>query len=358
MTKANWLLYGANGYTGELIAREAGRRSQTPILAGRSAAAISKLAKELHAETCTFALDDIARIVPQLAGARLVLNCAGPFSATAFPFMEACLRAGVHYLDITGEIDVIEAASARSERARQAGIALLPAVGFDVVPSDCLAGLLAERLPGATHLQLAFRGAGYLSPGTTKTWLEGLPKGGRVRIDGRITRVPLAYKSREIPFADGSRQAVTIPWGDVATAYYSSGIGNIEVYTTVAPEQLRLLRRYGWLLPLLRWGPLLRFFQRRVERTVRGPTAGDRASNQVSMWGRVENRAGRGVEATLITPNAYDLTVLTALAAVERVLSGGVAPGFHTPAQAFGREFILSMPGTELQYLPANGPQR
>jgi short subunit dehydrogenase-like uncharacterized protein len=342
-----WILYGANGYTGELIAREASRRGLRPILAGRDGPRVSRLAVELGCPARVFALSDVADIVRHLAGAQLLLNCAGPFSATAVPLLEACLLAGVDYLDITGEIDVIEAAAALNERAKQAGIVLIPAVGFDVVPSDCLAALLAAQLPSATHLQLAFTALGKLSPGTIKTTLENLPKGGRVRINGHITRVPLAWKTREVPFAKGSKTAVTIPWGDVASAYYSTGIGNIEVYTTVPAEQLRLLRRWGWLLPLLRWGPLLRYLQRRVERTIRGPTAGDRAAGWASLWGRVEDATGKSVEATLITPSGYDLTTLTGLASVERVLAGNVPPGFHTPSRAFGREFMLSIPGTD-----------
>ena len=262
-----WILYGANGYTGELIAREASQRGLKPILAGRNGNRISPLAAELGCSAQVFALSDVTEIVKNLSGVGLLLNCAGPFSATAAPLMEACLRAGLYYLDITGEIDVIEAAFAHSERAKQSGISLIPAVGFDVVPSDCLAALLAARLPDATRLLLAFTGAGRMSPGTTKTTIESLPKGGRVRINGQITRVPLVWKSREIPFAEGTKTAVTIPWGDVATAYYSTGIGNIEVYAPIPSEQLRLLRRWRWLLPLLRWGPLQRYVQRQVGRT-------------------------------------------------------------------------------------------
>ncbi len=344
-----WILYGANGYTGELIARAESRRGWRPTLAGRNEQRVSKLAAELGCPSRAFALKHATEIVSQLSGARLVLNCAGPFSATAVPLIEACLSAGVSYLDITGEIAVIESAAARDERAKRAGVVLIPAVGFDVVPSDCLAALLAARLPSATRLLLAFAGSGDLSPGSAKTLLDYLPHGGRARIDGRITRVPLAWKTREVPLAGRTKTAVTIPWGDVASAYYSTGIGNIEVYTPVAPKRLRLLRRWGWLLPLLRLGPLRRYAERRIARTVRGPTAGDRASGRASFWGRVEDDAGHSAEATLTTPSAYDLTVLTALAGVERVLAGNIPPGFHTPSRAFGREFILSIPGINYQ---------
>ena len=254
------------------------RRGLRPVLAGRNKAAVEALARELNCPSRAFALDSVDAVATQLAGARAVLHCAGPFSATAATMMDACLRAKTHYLDITGEIDVIETGAARDAQAKAAGVAIIPAVGFDVVPSDCLAALLHAQLPTATHLELAFMAGGGLSPGTAKTSLEGLPRGGRARIDGKIASVPTAWKSREIPFADGARWAVTIPWGDVASAYYSTGIPNIEVYMAMPPGQIRQLRRWRWLLPLLTLGPLQRFARRRIERTVKGPSNGGTGS--------------------------------------------------------------------------------
>ena len=181
-----------------------------------------------------FSLDNRRRIAEQLQGVRAVLHCAGPFSATGEPMMDACLESHVNYLDITGEIAVIEAAAARHDRAVQSGVSLLPAVGFDVVPSDCLAAMLAERLPGANQLQLAFAVGSRIGPGTARTIVEGLAGGGRVRCDGRIVDVPLAWKAMNIPFRSGVQPAVTIPWGDVAAAWHTTGIGNIEVYAAMS----------------------------------------------------------------------------------------------------------------------------
>src|SRR5690606_5088937 len=93
-------------------------------------------------------------------GVDLVLHCAGPFGETSRPMLKACLRAGAHYLDITGEIAVFEAVMARDPEIRRAGVAAIPGVGFDVVPTDGLAALLGQALPGATHLELAFAGLG------------------------------------------------------------------------------------------------------------------------------------------------------------------------------------------------------
>lgn len=345
----DWMIYGANGYTGRRIAQEAVRRGRRPLLAGRSQASIEALAAELGCECRVFSLDDAADLAGHLRGLRLVVHCAGPFSATAAPMMDACLDVGAHYCDITGEIDVIEAGHDRHPRALATGVALMPAVGFDVVPTDCLAASLAARLPGATHLELAFAAGGGLSRGTAKTMVENLPRGGRVRRDGALARVPAAWKAREIPFRDGPRWAMTIPWGDVASAYYSTGIPNIEVYLATPRGAVRRLQ---WVRPLLRLtglAPVQRMLKRSIDRGAPGPSESDLAASRCSLWGSVGDAAGRHVSGTLETPGGYPLTVQTTLAAAERILVGGVEPGFHTPSQAFGADFILSFPDTDMQ---------
>jgi short subunit dehydrogenase-like uncharacterized protein len=344
------MIYGANGYTGRLIARHAVERGLRPTLAGRNHEAVTALAAELECPAVSFSLEQPARIAEHVQGHAAVLHCAGPFSQTARQMMDACIAARADYLDITGEIDVILWAVARGERAAGAGVALLPAVGFDVVPSDCLAAMLHERLPQARVLQLAFSGTGGLSPGTAKTMFESLPHGGRVRIDGQLRDVPTAWKTLDIPFRHGKRFGMTIPWGDVASAFYSTGIPNIEVYTAVSPKQVARLRRIRFLLPLLGWRPLQALARRRIEKTVSGPADDVRQSTGSSLWGRVSDDQGNAISATLETLSGYELTALTAVAALERALSRSVPRGFSTASQAFGRQFILSFPSTDMQW--------
>lgn len=346
-----WLLYGANGYTGALVAEEAARRGERPVLAGRREEAIRPLAERLGLAWRTFALDDPARIAEELraAGARAVLLCAGPFSATSAPVVEACLRAGAHYLDITGEIAVLEACHARDAEARRAGVVVMPGVGFDVVPSDCLAASLKEALPDATHLELAFAATGAPSAGTTKTAVEGAGKGGAIRRDGRIVRVPHAWRTATVPFPGGSRLAVTIPWGDVSTAWYSTRIPNIEVYLAAPPRMIRGMKLLRLAAPIVALGPVERLIKRRVERTVTGPDEATRRAGRVELWGRVTNAAGRRVEGTLVTPEGYHLTMLTALECTRRVVAGGVGAGALTPSMAFGARFITEFERCELR---------
>jgi short subunit dehydrogenase-like uncharacterized protein len=339
----HFLIYGANGYTGTLIAGEARARGQRPVLAGRNAEALASLASALGFEHRVFGVDDPDRVVEGLSGMQAVLNCAGPFTHTYRPIVNACLQAGVHYLDITGETTAFEGLAAQSAAAKAVAIMLLPGVGFDVVPSDCLAAHLKRRLPSATHLTLGFQSHGRMSRGTATTVVENLHGGGLVRQDGVLRQVPSAWKTRVIDFGTGPVRAITIPWGDVSTAYRSTGIPNIEVYMA-APRGVRLAalasRHIGWLLGTRLVQGLLR---RKIRAGLPGPTDEERARGRTYLWGEALANAGQKVVSRLQGPEGYTLTVQAALAVVERVLAGDAPPGFQTPSSAYGCDFVLSL---------------
>lgn len=346
---SSWLLYGANGYTGALVAEEAARRGMRPILAGRSESRVRPIAERLGLEHRCFPLDGASAIERHLDGVDLVLLAAGPFSATSAPVVEACLRRGIHYLDITGEIAVFEAVFARDAEARERGSVLMPGVGFDVVPSDCLAVTLAEALPGATTLELAFHSSEGPSAGTTKTMIEKLPSGGAARVDGEIVAVPSAWRDRSVPFRDRERWCASIPWGDVATAYRSTGIPNVTVYVSMPPKSVAMMRRLRPLAPVLGLAPVQSLLKWLAGRFVHGPSADARATARTQLWGRVATAAGDEVEGTLVTPEGYALTVQTAVEIAARVRDGRVDPGAWTPAQAFGGAFITEIDGCDLR---------
>jgi short subunit dehydrogenase-like uncharacterized protein len=336
-----WLLYGANGYTGELIAREAVRRGERPILAGRSAEKIEPLARELGCDWRAFDLDRI-----DLSGVQAVMHCAGPFSRTSAPMVDACLAAGAHYLDITGEISVFEAIMARHDEAVRRGVMLLPGVGFDVVPTDCLAAMLAEKMPDAEELWLAFYSPrGEISRGTLKTMIEGIGDGGAIRRNGKIVRVPLAWDVREIPFSVGTRTAMTIPWGDVSTAYYSTGIPNIRVYNASSPKAIQRVKRVRMLLPVLALRPIRSLLQKFANRRT-GPSEEKRNTGRMHLWGRVA-RGDREITMTISTPEGYLFTVRSSLDAMERVLQNP-KPGSYTPSRALGQDFVNTISGVDV----------
>jgi short subunit dehydrogenase-like uncharacterized protein len=341
-----WLLYGANGYTGKLIAAEAARRGLKPILAGRNASAIEPMAKKLKLPVRAFALDNPAAVRAGLKDVGLVLHCAGPFSATCAPMLEACLDVGAHYLDITGEIDVFAHCHAQHARASKRGIVVLPGAGFDVVPTDCLAAQLKRELPTADSLVLAFDASGGPSPGTARTGVEGLGNGGRARIDGKLVKVPLAWKTRSFDRDGQPRFAMSIPWGDVYTAFVSTGIPNIEVYMGVPPATAKNLRRIRWLGSLLGLAPVQSFLKAQVAKKVPGPSEKTRAASDCVVWGEARDPAGNQALGQLRTPNGYELTVSAALGIVEHLSAARkIAGGYYTPSLLMGPDYILRLPG-------------
>ncbi|HEU5100113.1 MAG TPA: saccharopine dehydrogenase NADP-binding domain-containing protein [Roseiflexaceae bacterium] len=345
MSPTSLLLYGANGYTGALIARLAVERGLRPILAGRSREAVAAVAGPLGLEYRVFALEDAAAVDAALAEARAVLLCAGPFAHTSRRVADACLRSRTHYLDITGEIAVFEALAARDAEARAAGIMLLPGVGFDVVPSDCLAAHLKRQLPSATQLALAFQALGRMSRGTANTAIENLARGGMVRRGGKLVAVPADYKTRTVDFGRGPVTVSAIPWGDVSTAYYSTGIPNIEVYTALSATTRRLLAITSYLRPLLSSYAAQRLLKWLVRSQPAGPSDAERARGASLLWGEVSDSQGQRRLAWLRTPEAYTLTALTALAIAEKLLAGQATAGFQTPSRAYGADLILQIPG-------------
>jgi len=342
-----FLIYGANGYTGELITRFAVERGMRPILAGRNAIAVEALAKKHHLDYRVFSLDEGYRVDGALQNVDVVLHCAGPFSLTSRSMVEACLRSKKHYADITGEIAVFEAMAKLDQKAKEAGIMIMPGVGFDVVPTDCLARHLKDRLPTANYLSLAFYGMGRLSHGTQATMTMNVGQGGAIRKDAKITRVPSGWKTREIDFGEVTKNAVTIPWGDVATAYYSTGIPNIEVYTVVPPSNLKMLKASRYLGWLLATKPFQDYLQKQIPPG--GPSDEERARSKMLLWGEASDANGNRVESRMTTPEGYTLTALTALNIIQKILDGYFKLGFQTPAKTYGADLILEIEGVTRQ---------
>jgi short subunit dehydrogenase-like uncharacterized protein len=339
------LVYGANGYSGELIAAHAAERGLRPVLAGRRAEAVAPIAGRLGFEHRVFDLDRPGDVDRGLAGITVVLNCAGPFSRTARAMVDGCMRARAHYLDITGEVAVFAAVAARDAEAQAAGVMLLPGAGFDVVPSDCLAAHLHGRLAAATHLRLAFRPSGGLSRGTAATSLESAASGGMIRRGGALTPVPTGHNSITVDFGRGPVTAIAIPWGDVFTAYVTTGIPNIEVYIAVPARSRLALRATRLLGPLLAWGPLQRVIGSRLRARAAGPGEEERRTRRMLLWGEVRDGEGRTAVARMVTPNGYELTRLTAVDLAARALAGEVRAGYQTPARAYGANYVLGFPG-------------
>ena len=269
------LIYGATGYTGQLLAAHAVGQGLRPILAGRDPEKLRPLAARLNLEMRAARLDDAAGLQSALADVAAVIHAAGPFSRTARPMAEACLAAGAHYVDITGEIAVLEALAAKDAAAKAAGIVLLPAAGFDVVPSDCLAAHVAGRVPGATHLRISIGGFGGFSRGTARTMVEGIAWGTRVRRDGRIVELPSPPRATA-DFGTGPRRTVGLGWGDVSSAWYSTGVPNIDVYFEAFPAMAAAAGLPAGIRRIIAGGTAQRLINRGIDRLPEGPSAAAR----------------------------------------------------------------------------------
>jgi short subunit dehydrogenase-like uncharacterized protein len=338
------LIYGATGYSGRLLVGEAIALGMRPVLAGRDAARLAELAEPLGLEHRAVSLSDAAALRSALHDVAVVLHAAGPFSATAQPMVEACLAAGAHYLDITAEIRVIEALARRDTEARRRGIMIMPAVGFDVVPSDCLAAHVARRLPGAHTLAFGVTGFRFISRGSTKTLFEAIDHG-VMRRDGAITAVSLGSRQRLFDYGAGPRPSHNISWGDIATAYYTTGIPTIETYHETTPLLQAVLfgcRAFGWAL---RTAPLQALLKAQADLLPEDPSTGDVATARMVIV--AEARAGRSrrAAARLCTPEAYAFTGTTGAAIARRVLGGDAEAGFQTPARVYGADFVLAFAG-------------
>lgn len=343
------VIYGSYGYTGQLISDIASRSEKNVILSGRSGSKLRYQSKHLGLPYLQASLENTDELDKLLNETVVVIHCAGPFHQTWKPVLNACIRNHCHYLDITGEIEVFEAIKARNNEISEAGIMAMPGTGFDVVPTDCLSLFLKKNLPDAVNLELAFMGlGGGVSHGTAQTMADNLGKGGTVRENGIIKSVKAAYRVKEIDFGKGKKTAVSIPWGDVSTANYTTGIKNIIVYTAMKKSAVRFLKLTNFLAPVLRVNMIKKQLKKWISRNVKGPDEDAREKGKSVIWGRAENERGDSVEARLITPEGYKLTAETSWLIAEKVMIQNFRTGYQTPAAVYGEDLIHEIEGIEL----------
>ena len=340
-----WMIYGANGYTGRIVVDEAIEKNLKPILAGRSAS-IKQLAEEKGLEYEIFDLSSIENIALKLSDISVLANCAGPFSATAKLMIPACIKSNTHYIDITGEISVYDYAYSKHKEAVSSNVVLCPGVGSDVIPTDCLAVFLKDKCPDATHLSMAWATKGSKpSKGTAKTAIEGINQGGKIRKNGEIISVPIAYKERLIDFGFAELNTMTIPWGDVFTAYHSTNIPNIEFYFSRSHKKVESLRKQIKYFRFLKIKWVMNFIKRRIDKIWKPNTAEQRANSKSYFWGEVINNSGTKVVGRFSTADGYDLTAAGTVEVAQYLLEDTDQAGYFTPSRLIGKELIEKMPG-------------
>ncbi len=347
MREFNCIVYGSYGYTGELIIQGCKRQQFTVLLAGRDEAKLKAQSERHQYPFEVIEIADHPKLVSQLRRAQVLIHCGGPFQHTALAMVKACAEAQTHYTDITGEYQVFETLASMDSLAKNASILVMPGVGFDVVPSDCLALHLKNLLPDATHLQLAFTmGKGGLSRGTSKTMIEGMGNGSCIRENGKLKQISLGHKVQEINFGSFNKLTLCIPWGDIATAWRSTQIPNIEVYSGVSAAAIKSARWSNYLGWILRMSWLKKYLQKKVDRRHAGPSEERRNEGRSYLWGKVWNEKGAYKIARLETLNGYSLTAKTVVLIAQKLLNGSIREGYFTPAQYFGADLILEIEST------------
>jgi len=347
MQSNSFLLYGANGYTGSLIAKYAGEYGLQPILAGRREEAIRPLAEELKFPFKIIDINNTEQLKAALQQVKVVIHAAGPFADTAKQMIDICLQTGTHYLDINGDISVFEMIKRYDAAAKEKNVMLLPGAGFDVVPTDCMALHLKNKLPDATHLKLAFASiGGGVSHGTAMTIVSKLGSGGTVRENGKIIPQPLAKKGMWVDFGEKKLFVMSIPWGDVSTAYFTTGIPNIESYTSVKPGIYKMIKLQGLFNWLLRMEWIKNIIRKKIKSRPAGPDDKMRSNAKSLIWGEVRNDKGEKISHHFTCADGYTLTALSSLIIAKKILEGNFKTGYQTPASCYGEELVKEIPGT------------
>ena len=354
MSENQFLLYGANGYTGQLIAKLSSTYNLQPILAGRTEANIKPLADALQLPYRIVDLDNAAQLQSALSEVKLVLHAAGPYVYTAKQMIDACLLTGVHYIDINGDISVFEMLKKYDAAAKEKNIMVMPGVGFDVVPTDCIALQLKNKMPDATHLKLAFASiGGGLSHGTATTMAGKIGEGGAVRKTGKIVSKPLGQKGMWVNFGAGfgggekKLFVMTIPWGDISTAYTTTGIPNIEVYTGISQKVYRMLKLQWTFNWMLRTDFIRNIIKKKIKERPAGPSDEQRAKSSSLIWGGVSNASGKTLQACISCFDGYTLTAHSSLLITKKILEGNFKTGYQTPAGCYGENLIMEVPNTK-----------
>ena len=343
-----YLLYGANGYTAQLIIKESLKKGLKPVLAGRNKEKIEAIARKYDLHFSIFDLQNESRLIEELKAYKLCLNAAGPFSKTAYPLAKACIKCSTHYLDITGEIAVFERLKELDADAKENKVMIMPGVGFDVVPSDCLANYLKEKLPDAQVLELSFTSLdGGLSHGTATTMLGELGSKSVSRENGKLVKVKLAHKTKKVDFGTFTTRVATIPWGDISTAYTSTQIPTIEVYTKIPKNALHILKYQSLFNPILKSSITKKIAQSWVDRNIYGPSESKNIAGRSFLHGVVKNKTTEK-SARLSCAEGYLLTALASVAISRKVLNENYKIGYQTPAMAYGWGLIMEIPGSEL----------
>lgn len=331
------LIYGATGYTGKLFANHLIKSGIQPILAGRSRK-VETLGKELDCSVRLFSTEDAGK---HLKDVDALVNLAGPFAKTQDGLIKGCIESHTHYLDIAGEVPEVKNAHQYDEQARKAGIVILPATGFGVVPTDIAARLACEQVEMPTHLTILYATRGGASRGTLKTVLKDIQKPGVCLRNGKFEKAFPAEKAQQTMVFEKTVKGVYNPWrADLFTARHTTNVENIETYSEFPAFVVSMMKgRLTWLRNLI-LNKLINFLPE-------GPNKKQLRKGKTYIKAIAVNDRNETGTVEVEGPEAYLFTIISIQQMLQLLFASKAESGFKTPAQ-FGTQWISEVEGVKI----------
>ena len=340
-------IYGATGYTGRLVAREAARRGLSLVLSGRDAARLHALARDLDGEppVRAAALDDRAALRHALGDCAAVINCAGPFTRLGEPVVRAAVETGTHYVDTTGEQRFMRLVFERyDDAARAAEVAVVPAVGFDYLPGDLISRLAASGHEPLRELVVAYAVTGFAATrGTLQSTLHVLRGDDVAYEDGDWRPAGTGPLRAAFTFPEPfGRQPVTkLPAGEVVTVPRHTETRKVTALITtttmlpvpgLAPAVAALTPPLGLVLRT----PVRALAEAAIDRLPEGPSEDQRRRSRFVVEAIADGEGGTTGRGVVRGGDVYGLTAVTAVHAASLVAAEGYdRAGVLSPATAF-----------------------
>ncbi len=344
-TRVPVVVYGATGFTGALICEELERQAIPFAIGGRDEQKLRALAARLPSHPRFFLADlaDGAGLRTFAEAGKVVLSCAGPFARFGKPVQDAALQAGAHWLDVTGEYAFVLATRTRDSEARRSGVAMINAVGLDIIPSDAVAAAAAGQLPDVEWLRVAVATRGPVTRGTLRSMVDIAAEGGLAFLDETLTPEPPGAErwTAHFPAPFGDQACVSLPLADVVAAPASTGALNVRSFGVAPFWAGPALRLAPWLQKLAGMKPVRSVIDQRIE-SLEGPSQNSREKGRFAVYAEARAVDGRVATAWAVGGDAYDFTAAAAVHCAKLASAKGFEKsGALTPTQAFGARPLL-----------------
>jgi short subunit dehydrogenase-like uncharacterized protein len=342
------VLIGATGYTGRLVAHEIQRAGHPCVLVARRADRVEALAAELG-ELATYRVADVTdadALAETVRAGAVVINCAGPFIGLAEPVVRACIDAGTHYVDTTGEQGFMRTVYSRfHEAALDAGVSVVPAMAFEYALGDCAAAIGAAGLtqPLRTVDVIYAWGDGTSSKGTRRTIVRVLSRRGVVLEHEHLRRRPQGARRRDVRISSGGTlKAVLFASGEVLTVPRHLQSETVQGWVVLGSATARVVPLLAPVVPLV--VTLLRPLIEAMATRRPDPEPAERETSRFTIRVELHDRNGLRRAVELRGRDPYAVTAAAAGAGARRALEPDAPRGTQSPAQFMRpRPFLTSL---------------